>query len=96
MIGLELYSDDNFKALNSQLNKELATFESSPYFEPWSPISNPSSSTTSDSSHRLNEVEAEKVWEKLNFGLEDEVEAKRERVGNAAEERMRKEKEKKV
>ncbi|GAA5970993.1 hypothetical protein JCM3765_002287 [Sporobolomyces pararoseus] len=84
--------DDNFKALNSQLNKEVATFESSPYFEPWSP--SPSSSSPTKDSHRLNEVEAEKVWEKLQFGLEDEVELKRERVGTAAEERMRREKEK--
>lgn len=84
--------DDDFKALNSQLNKEVSTFESSPYFEPWSP--SPSSSSPTTDSHRLNEVEAERVWEKLQFGLEDEVELKRERVGNAAEERMKREKEK--
>ncbi|GAA5907790.1 uncharacterized protein JCM6883_001890 [Sporobolomyces salmoneus] len=82
--------DDDFKALNSQLNKEVASFESSPYFEPWSPSTTSSSESTKES-HRLNEVEAERVWEKLQFGLEEEVEMKRERVGNAAEERMKRE-----
>jgi hypothetical protein len=85
-----LHSGDDFKALNSQLNKEVAAFESSPYFEPWSPVStSPSEQSTS---HRLNVDEAERVWEKLQFGLEDEVELKRERAGAAAEERMKREK----
>ena len=89
-----LCSDDDFKALNSELNKEVSTFESSPYFEPWSPTTSTSSSSESDrtNSHRLNEEELERVWEKLNFGEEELVDAKRERVGNAAEERMKREK----
>jgi len=86
-----LCSDDDFKALNSELNKEVSTFEASPYFEPWSPTSS-SSESNRTTSHRLNEEELERVWEKLNFGEEDLVDAKRERVGNAAEERMRREK----
>lgn len=89
-----LCSDDDFKALNSELNKEVSLFESSPYFEPWSPTSSSSSPFETDrtASHRLNEEELERVWEKLNFGEEELVDAKRERVGNAAEERMRREK----
>ncbi|GAA6023126.1 hypothetical protein JCM11491_000081 [Sporobolomyces phaffii] len=83
--------DDKFKALNSLLNKEVAEFESSPYFEPWSPAPS-SSSSASETSHRLNEIEAERVREQFKFSLEDEVELKRERVRAAAEERMRREK----
>ncbi|GAA5840600.1 hypothetical protein JCM5353_002081 [Sporobolomyces roseus] len=85
--------DDDFKALNSELNKEVSNFESSPYFEPWSPTS--SSSTESPNrrtEHRLNEEESERVWDKLRFGQEELVDEKRERVGNAAEERMKREK----
>ncbi|GAA6061234.1 hypothetical protein JCM10212_002693 [Sporobolomyces blumeae] len=83
--------DDNFKELNSQLNKEVSAFESSPYFEPWSPSPSSSSEPPSAHSHRLNEEEAERVWDKLNFGLEEELEMRRDRVGRAAEDRMKKE-----
>ncbi|GAA5850203.1 hypothetical protein JCM9279_003564 [Rhodotorula babjevae] len=85
--------DTGFKELNSQLNKEVAAFESSPSFEPWDP--SPSSSSTTSSSggaeeaHRLNEAEAERVWDSFAFGREDEVELRRDRVGRAAEERAR-------
>ncbi|GAA5825644.1 hypothetical protein JCM11251_000320 [Rhodosporidiobolus azoricus] len=80
--------DDNFKELNSLLNREVATHESSPDFEPWDPASASSAAPTAEA-HKLNEVEAEKVWDKLKFALEDEVEEKRQRAGRAAEERAR-------
>ncbi|GAA5970855.1 hypothetical protein JCM11641_004482 [Rhodosporidiobolus odoratus] len=80
--------DNDFKALNSQLNREVATFESSSDFESWDPAA-ASTSSPNTTVHKLNEQEAERVWEKLRFGLEDEVEEKRERVGRAAEERAR-------
>ncbi|GAA5943428.1 uncharacterized protein JCM15063_006467 [Sporobolomyces koalae] len=83
--------DDDFKALNSQLNREVAAFESSPYFEPWTPAA--SYGGDSQRSHRLNEDEAERVWEKLQFGPEEEVELRRDRVGAAAEARLRREQE---
>jgi hypothetical protein len=82
-----LHSGDDFKTLNSLLNREVAEFESSPSFEAWDPAS--SSPSNGEQAHRLNEVEAEKVWEKLRFGLEDEVEERRQRAGRAAEERLR-------
>ncbi|GAA5908194.1 hypothetical protein JCM8208_000339 [Rhodotorula glutinis] len=82
--------DTGFKELNSQLNKEVAAFESSPSFEPWDPSSSSSSTTsTPDEAHRLNEAEAERVWDRLAFEREDEVELRRDRVGRAAEERAR-------
>ncbi|GAA5875552.1 hypothetical protein JCM8547_007580 [Rhodosporidiobolus lusitaniae] len=80
--------DNNFRALNSQLNKEVSAFESSPHFEPWDPAA-ASSSRRDEQAHKLNEEEAERVWDKLRFGLEDEVEEKRDRMGRAAEERFR-------
>ncbi|GAA6007915.1 hypothetical protein JCM10207_004922 [Rhodosporidiobolus poonsookiae] len=79
--------DNNFKELNSLLNKEVAAFESTPYFEPWDPAALSASDDTH--AHRLNEEQAERVWDKLRFGLEDEVEERRERAGRAAEERAR-------
>ncbi|GAA6051325.1 hypothetical protein JCM3770_004484 [Rhodotorula araucariae] len=81
--------DNPFKELNSQLNREVASFESSPAFEPWDPLSSSSSSATTPTAHRLNEEEAERVWDQLKFGLEDEVELRRDRAGRAAEERAR-------
>ncbi|GAA5885540.1 hypothetical protein JCM6882_007459 [Rhodosporidiobolus microsporus] len=80
--------NNDFKELNSLLNREVAAFESSPYFEPWDPAAS-SSSADDVQAHKLNEVEAERLWDKLKFGLEDEVEEKRERAGRAAEERAR-------
>ncbi|GAA6027469.1 hypothetical protein JCM8097_007878 [Rhodosporidiobolus ruineniae] len=80
--------DDDFKELNSLLNKEVAAFEDSPSFEAW----DPATSVDSDDrqAHRLNEEQAENVWDKLKFGLEDEVDERRERMRKAAEERAKK------
>ncbi|BGP39787.1 hypothetical protein JCM10450v2_003758 [Rhodotorula kratochvilovae] len=80
--------DNDFKELNSLLNREVASFESSPSFEPWDPSSS-SSSAPAPEAHKLNEEEAERVWDQLRFGLEEEVEMRRERAGRAAEERAR-------
>jgi len=85
-------SDDDFKGLNSELNKEVSNFESTPYFEPWSPTASSTESPNRRTEHRLNEEESERVWDKLRFGQEELVDEKRERVGNAAEERMKREK----
>lgn len=88
----KLRSDNSFKELNSLLNKQVAAFESSPSFEPWdppAPSGSSASASTAKEAHRLHEVEAERVWDRLAFGLEDEVELRRERAGRAAEERMR-------
>ncbi|BGP15922.1 hypothetical protein JCM10213_003648 [Rhodosporidiobolus nylandii] len=79
--------DNNFKELNSLLNKEVANFEATPDFEPWDPATSAASDNVQ--AHKLNEEQAEKAWEKLRFGLEDEVEERRQRVGGAAEERAR-------
>ncbi|BGO99477.1 hypothetical protein RTG_02090 [Rhodotorula toruloides ATCC 204091] len=80
--------DNNFKELNSLLNREVAAYESSPAFEPWDPPS--ASSARSAEEHRLNEEAAEKADHQLRFGLEDFVDERREKAGRAAEERARK------
>ncbi|GAA5981865.1 hypothetical protein JCM10908_004643 [Rhodotorula pacifica] len=77
---------NDFKELNSQLNKELAAFESSPEFEPWDP---PNSRERSKEEHRLNEEEAERVWDRLQFGQEELFDERRERMRIAAEERAK-------
>ncbi|GAA5861968.1 hypothetical protein JCM3774_001369 [Rhodotorula dairenensis] len=77
--------DDDFKELNSQLNKQVAAFESSPDFEPWDPPSLRGARTRDE--HRLNEQEAERVWDRLHFGQEDLLDERRERMRRAAEER---------
>ncbi|GAA5956249.1 hypothetical protein JCM21900_006584 [Sporobolomyces salmonicolor] len=82
--------DTPFKELNSLLNRQVATFESSPTFEAWDPAASSASASTPEA-HRLNEIEAERVSEQLRFGVEDEVNLKRDRVGRAAEERRRRE-----
>ncbi|BGP24363.1 WLM domain containing protein [Rhodotorula toruloides] len=79
--------DNDFKELNSLLNREVAAFESSPAFEPWDPPS--TSSERSAEEHRLNEEAAEKADHQLRFGLEDFVDERREKAGRAAEERAR-------
>ncbi|GJN89127.1 hypothetical protein Rhopal_002101-T1 [Rhodotorula paludigena] len=86
--------DDSFKELNSQLNKEVAAFEQRDDFEPWDPVAAAKGGDANrEEAHSLNEVEAERVWDQLKFGLEDYVDERRERAGRAAEERARREKE---
>ncbi|GAA5956402.1 hypothetical protein JCM8115_001709 [Rhodotorula mucilaginosa] len=77
---------NDFKELNSQLNKEVAAFESTPDFEPWDP---PTSRDRTKEEHRLNEEEAERVWDRLQFGQEELLDERRERMRIAAEERAR-------
>ncbi|GAA5859855.1 hypothetical protein JCM1840_001767 [Sporobolomyces johnsonii] len=76
--------DTPSKELDSLLNRQVATFESSPSFEAWDPAASSAAASTPEA-HRLNEIEVESVSvsEHLRFGVEEEVEMKRNRMGRA-------------
>lgn len=94
-----ILSDDNFKTLNSLLNKEVAEYEAkegirngAEQLPEWNPEHDAEAAEV-DVGRTLSELDLgpAKRREVLKFGLEEEIDARRERMRRAAEERRRRE-----
>ncbi|KAM0746521.1 WLM-domain-containing protein [Meredithblackwellia eburnea MCA 4105] len=89
--------DDNFKTLNSQLNREVTEYEAanglrsiSDQMPAWEPT-HTEEEEAARNGRTLAEAEtgADKKRERMQFGLEDEIDFRREKMREAAERRLR-------